>query len=149
MANTIVVGYDGSGTAKAALAQAIDLAKLMPDGEVVITCGHDRAPGYLGKEPLWRSAIEMDKIWDHMQAKIEEDLQEAAKTVDSAGLKVATACSRGRPATILVNVAREMGAGLIVVGARGAGTTEETTVLGSTTTELLHTAHIPVLVVPG
>ena len=151
MANTIVVGYDGSRAAKAALAEAIDLAKSMDDGEVVITCGHDRHPGYLGynDEPLWKSALELDKIWSNMETKIQEDLEEAAKTVDSAGVKSATACGRGRPAAIVVNVARETGARLIVVGARGAGKSEETTVLGSTTTELLHTSHVPVLVVPA
>ena len=37
---------------------------------------------------------------------------------------------------------------MIIVGARGAGTTEESTTLGSTTTELLHTSRVPVLVVP-
>jgi len=123
MANTIVVGYDGSRAAKAALAEAIDLAKSMDDGEVVITCGHDRHPGYLGynHEPLWKSALELDKIWSNMETKIQEDLEEAAKTVDSAGVKSATACGRGRPAAIVVNIARETGARLIVVGARGAG----------------------------
>ena len=149
MANTIVVGYDGSGTAKAALTQAIGLAKDLPDAEIVITCGHDRTPGWLGYEPLWKAAMEMEKLWDEMEAKIAEDLEEAAESVRAAGVKAATACSRGNPAAIVVGVARETGARLIVVGARGAGAQEETTVLGSTTTELLHTAHVPVLVVPA
>lgn len=149
MANTIVVGYDGSSTAKAALTQAIDLAKGMPEAEIVITCGHDRTPGWLGYEPLWKSAMEMEKLWDQMETKIAEDLEEAATSVRAAGLKVATACSRGNPAAIVVSAARDAGARMIVVGARGAGAGEETTVLGSTTTELLHTAHVPVLVVPA
>lgn len=148
MANTIVVGYDGSGTAKAALTQAIDLAKDMPDAEIVITCGHDRTPGWLGYEPMWKAAMEMEKLWDEMEEKIVADLEVAAETVRAAGLQAATACSRGNPAAIVVGVAKETGARMIVVGARGAGTTEESTTLGSTTTELLHTSQVPVLVVP-
>jgi nucleotide-binding universal stress UspA family protein len=150
MANTIVVGYDGSNAAKAALMQAIDLAKDMPDAEIVLTCGHDRTPGWLGYEPLWKAAMEMEKYWDEMETKIAEDLETAAGTVRSAGLRAATACSRGSPAGIIFGVAKETGARMIVVGARGAGTKkDESTVLGSTTTELLHMAHIPVLVVPS
>jgi nucleotide-binding universal stress UspA family protein len=149
MANTIVVGFDGSVAAKAALTQAIDLAKDLPEAEIVIACGHDRTPGWLGYEPLWKAAMEMEKLWDEMESRIAQDLEEAAESVRAAGVKAATACSRGNPAAIVVGVARETGARLIVVGARGAGAQEETTVLGSTTTELLHTAHVPVLVVPA
>jgi nucleotide-binding universal stress UspA family protein len=149
MANTIVVGYDGSGAAKAALAAAIDVAKGMPDAEIVITCGHDRTPGWLGYEPLWKAAMEQEKLWDEMESKIASDLETAAQTVRDAGLKAATACSRGKPAAIVVGVAKDVDARMIVVGSRGAGSGEETTVLGSTTTGLLRTAHVPVLVVPS
>jgi nucleotide-binding universal stress UspA family protein len=150
MANTIVVGYDGSSAAKAALAEAVDMAKSMRDAQVVIACGHDRTPGYLGydDQPLWKEAIRLDEVWEHMEIKIQEDLEEAAKTVREAGVKASTACSRGRPAGVVVKIARDADARMIVVGTRGSGKGEETTVLGSTTTELLHTAHIPVLVVP-
>lgn len=149
MANTIVVGYDGSLAAKEALKQAIDLAKDMPDAEIIVACGHDRTPGWLGYEPLWKAAIEMERLWDEMEERIVSDLEAAADTVRAAGLRGGAACSRGRPATIVANVARETGARLIVVGARGAGTDEDATVLGSTTTELLHSAPVPVLVCPA
>lgn len=149
MANAIVVGYDGSKAAKAALSEAIEIAKGLPDAEIVITCGHDRTPGWLGYEPLWKAAMEQEKLWDEMEAKIVSDLEEAAKTVREAGLTAASACSRGRPAAIVAGVAREVDARMIVVGARGAGAGEDTTVLGSTTTELLHTAGVPVLVIPA
>ena len=149
MANSIVVGYDGSGAAKGALAAAIDVAKGMPDAEIVITCGHDRTPGWLGYEPLWKAAMEQEKLWDEMEGRIAADLETAAQTVRDAGLKAATACSRGKPAAIVVGVARDVDARMIVVGSHGAGAGEETTVLGSTTTALLRTAHVPVLVVPS
>jgi nucleotide-binding universal stress UspA family protein len=149
MGNTIVVGYDGSGAAKAALAAAIDLAGSLADSEIVITCGHDRTPGWLGYEPLWKAAMEQEKLWDEMEGRIAADLEEAAQRVRDAGIKAATACSRGKPAAIVVGVARDVDARMIVVGSRGAGAGEETTVLGSTTTALLQSARTPVLVVPS
>ena len=150
MTYTIVVGYDGSAPARKALAQAIELASTTPDAEVVVACGQDRRPGYLGydDQPLWREALELDKLWENMEAKINADLEEAVKTVRDAGVTASAACGRGRPAGILRSVARDTGARLIVVGTHGSGREEETTVLGSTTTELLHTTQVPVLVVP-
>jgi nucleotide-binding universal stress UspA family protein len=147
--SAIVVGYDGSKAAKAALAFAVEIARAMGDGEIIITCGHDRTPGWLGYEPLWKAAMEQEKLWDEMETRIAADLEEAAKTVRAAGLSAVTACSRGRPARIVTTVARDAGARMIVVGARGAGAGEDTTVLGSTTTELLRSSRVPVLVVPG
>ncbi|MFA4965044.1 MAG: universal stress protein [Thermoleophilia bacterium] len=149
MSNTIIVGYDGSGASKAALNVAIDIVRGMPDGEIVIACGHDRRPGWLGYEPLWKSAMEMEKLWDAMETRIAVDLEAAAETVRAAGVKAVAACSRGNPSSVVTAVARETGARMIVVGARGAGKAESLTVLGSTTTELLHTANIPVVVVPA
>ena len=146
---TIVVGYDGSKEAKAALHVAIGLAQDAPGSKIVIACGHDRQPGWLGYEPLWEAAIHMQKAWDEMEGRIAEDLEEAAKMVREAGVEAATACSRGNPASIVVTVARETDAEMIVVGTKGAGGTETTTVVGSTTQELLHTSHVPVLVVPS
>ena len=148
MANTFVVGYDGSAAAKDALKTAVDLAAGQQGSKIIITCGHDRRPGWLGYEPLWKSAMEMEKLWDGMEEKINEDLEEAAKTVRSTGIEAATACSRGDPASIVVGVARDANADMIIVGARGAGAGEQTTVLGSTTQQLLQNAHVPVLVVP-
>ncbi len=150
MAYTIVVGYDGSEPAKKALAAAIEFAKTTPDAEIVVVCGQDRRPGYFyyDDQPLWKEAIKLDQMWEHMEAKIEEDLQEAVKVVQDADVKATAACGRGRPSSIVLNVARETGARLIVVGTHGSGKDEETTVMGSTTTELLHQTHVPVLVVP-
>lgn len=149
MATTLVVGYDGSKAAKAALQQAIELAKLVPDSEIVVTCGHDRTPGWLGYEPLWKAAMEEEKLWNEMEDRIAADLEAAAKTVTAAGVSVATACSRGKPSEYVLKIARDVGGDMIVVGAKGAGATGDTTVLGSTTMQLLHDSHLPVLVVPS
>ena len=61
-------------------------------------------------------------------------------------LKAATACTPGDPAEVMLNVAKDVGAQLIVVGSTGAGLMAE--MVGSTTLRLIKKSKIPVLVVP-
>ncbi len=146
MAYRIVVGYDGSEQSSRALDKATEWAKVMPDGEIVIACAQDRpgpAIGFRGYE------FGVEEMWDDLAKKIEAELVEAAARVRSAGVAVATACTPDSPDVAIINVAQDAGAQLIVVGSKGAGAREkQRTVLGSTTTKVLHEAGgIPVLVV--
>ena len=146
MADTIVVGYDGSEHSTRALDAAIEFAKLMPDTEILVACSQDRhgpAVGFRGAE------FGVEEMWDELAKKIEEELAQAAARVRAAGVKVATACTPDRPDITIINIARETRARLIVVGVKGAGARPgQKTQLGSTTTKVLHEAGgIPVLVV--
>ncbi|MFA4965948.1 MAG: universal stress protein [Thermoleophilia bacterium] len=146
MANTIVVGYDGSEHSLKALDAAIELAKTMPDGEVMVACAQDRpgpAVGFRGLE------FGVEEMWDKVTQEIERQLAEAAARVTTQGVKVATACTPDRPDVSIIKIARDLGARMIVVGTRGAGAREgQKSVLGSTTSRVLHEAGgIPVLVV--
>jgi nucleotide-binding universal stress UspA family protein len=53
---------------------------------------------------------------------------------------------QGRPSHVLLDAAE--GAALLVVGARGAGALTRL-MMGSTSTEVVHEARLPVTVVPG
>jgi nucleotide-binding universal stress UspA family protein len=146
MADTIVVGYDGSEHSKRALDAAIDYAKLMAGAEIVVACSQDRhgpAVGFRGRE------FGVEEYYDELAKRIEDELAEAAALVKAAGVGVATACTPDRPDVTIVNIARDTKARLIVVGARGAGARPgQKTQLGSTTTKVLHeAAGTPVLVV--
>jgi nucleotide-binding universal stress UspA family protein len=146
MAYCIVVGYDGSEHSAKALDAAIEWAKTVPDGELIVACAQGRsgpAVGFRGP------AFGVEEMWDDLEKKIEAELEEAVSRVKGAGVPVATACTPDRPDVTIINVARDAGARLIVVGAQGAGAREgQRTVLGSTTTKVLHeAAGIPVLVV--
>jgi len=146
MAATIVVGYDGSVHSTKALDVAGEIAKMMPDSEIVIACAQDRpgpAVGFRGAE------FGVEEMWDKLAEKIEAELAIAADRVRAAGVTVATACTPDRPDVSIVNIARETSARLIVVGAKGAGAREgEKAHLGSTTNRVLHEAGgTPVLVV--
>ena len=146
MAYTIVVGYDGSEMSKKALDAAVGIAKIMPDGEIMIACAQDRpapAVGFRGPE------FGVEELWEKVVASIEKGLAEAAARVSAAGVKVATACTPDSPDVTIIKVAKDVNAALIVVGTKGAGARPgERTALGSTTTKLLHEkGDFPVLVV--
>jgi nucleotide-binding universal stress UspA family protein len=143
---TAVVGYDGSDEAKAALAVAVELLKEAPAGKVVITCGQDRPPAWTGY--TYRGPVPArDELMDEIETQIVNDLEEAAGAARGAGVEAATACTRDHPVDTLLKVAADVGADMIVVGARGAGALQDV-VMGSTTMRLLHVSKIPVLVVP-
>ena len=161
MAYSIVVGYDGSEAAQKALDVAVELAKSVPDGEIIIACAEDRSSGAhrweVGPGPeMGRRGVQVGpreqsvgEYWELLAKKTEADLAEAAARVGAAGVKVATACTRDRADETIINVARESGARLIVVGTKGSGARAgERTALGSTTSRVLHEkGDIPVLVV--
>jgi nucleotide-binding universal stress UspA family protein len=146
MAFTIVVGYDGSAHSLKALDTAVEIAKLVPEGEIIITCAQERpapAIGFRGPE------MGVEAMWDEVEKQIEAELELAAARVRDAGVTVGTACTPDRADTVVINVAEAAGARMIVVGAKGAGSREgEKTRLGSTANRILHEAGgIPVLVV--
>lgn len=153
MAYSIVVGYDGSEQSSKALDAAIAWAKTVPDSEIIVACAQGRsgpAVGFSGyRGPGLGVTAVLTEMWDELEKKIEGELAEAVARVKSAGVRVATACTPDRPDVTIINVARDTSARLIVVGAKGAGAREgQRTVLGSTTTKVLHEAGgIPVLVV--
>jgi nucleotide-binding universal stress UspA family protein len=147
MASKIVVGYDGSDVAKAALDKAIELAKC-GDGEITIVCGEDRPPSWVGLTYRGVVSPEMESYWKEVQAKIAAEIEEAAEHVRKADVKAVTACTSDHPVDLIIKVAEEIGASWIVVGSRGEGTGHRT-VLGSNTMKLLHHSTVPVVVVPG
>lgn len=135
---SIVVGFDGSDSSKAALRQAIDLAKGLGD-DVVLVFGY-APPGIWGGE-----------IAEHEEA-IEEfgatAMDEAKRLVETDGVKAEyeLVAKRGPEATIAV--ADDRDARMIVVGG-GGETPLKGAILGSTPYKLLHQSERPVLVVPA
>jgi nucleotide-binding universal stress UspA family protein len=145
MADTIVVGHDGSEASQAAVEVAIEMAKAWPGSEVVVTCAVHQPIGVVGR-PTEDTAYAADRYLHEMAPIMEEILEGAAATVRSGGVKCATACMHGEPVDIMLKVADEVGARFIVVGSTGAGLMAD--LLGSTTTRLLRKSHLPVVVVP-
>lgn len=134
----IVVGYDGSGSGRAAFARALELAKGLGD-EVVLVFGYS-PPGIWGGE-----------IAEHEEAIAEygEKLMgEARQQAQTDGVEVAYELVPKRGAEALLDVARQRDARMIVVGTCGE-TPLKGAILGSTPYKLLHQTERPVLVVPA
>jgi nucleotide-binding universal stress UspA family protein len=135
VAGTIVVGYDGTEGAQAALAAAIELGRDLA-ASLVVVFGY--SPGLAERQ-----------VADHRQALHELADRETAKGVETAkaaGLDAVAAAVGERPAEALVHVADEHDARMIVVGSYGERPITGA-ILGSTPHRLVHLSERPVLVV--
>ena len=138
MARTLVVGYDGSHGAEAALSKAIELAKL-ENARVVVVFAFEIPAAYGGETGDYRRAVR--ELAEGATAK-------AAATLEEAGVEYTVELVPERPVHGLVGVAERSGASMIVVGTNGEHPIKGV-VLGSVPHKLLHISHTPVLVVPS
>jgi nucleotide-binding universal stress UspA family protein len=134
----IVVGYDGSACGKAALEEAVKLAKSLGDN-IVLVFGYT-PPGTWGGE-----------IAEHEEAVAEfgeKVMGEAKRVTESDGIEAEYELVAKRPAEAVAAVAEARDARMIVVGSYGEAPMKGA-ILGSTPYRLLHQAERPVLVVPA
>ena len=150
MAATLVLGYDGSDCSKAALQRTAELASQIADATVVVVYAYEFTMGYvptgMADSPLLMSA-EFDEHSDLVRGYADEQVRQAADELGKAGVRVETKVVEGRPVEVLLDVAKEAGATLIVVGSHGEGAMSAA-FMGSTPLKLLHHSELPVLVVP-
>lgn len=133
---TIVLGYDASEGAKAALKVTEDLAAALGDTVLV-------AFGYAQFGPGGESR-------DHELAVAEigrQRLAEAVEALDEAGVASEAVLVHESAADSLIDLARERGSRMIVVGS-AAEHPIVGALLGSTAYKLVNRSHVPVLVVP-
>jgi nucleotide-binding universal stress UspA family protein len=128
----IVVGYDGSPTARRAFEFAAERAG--PDGRVVVAYAFEPPHDWLGHPNYNRVLVEHRTRGQQMLDEIP----------DSPGLDKELLA--GPPAEALVRVASAHEADEIVVGSRGFGSMRAA--LGSVSHALLHLADRPVVVIP-
>lgn len=136
----IVVGVDGSPAADAALAFALEEAKLrkLP---LRIVCASEIPPvEYAGA--AFASTADLSTEADHHADTV---LARAAEQIGpDPGVQVETVAVHGHPATVLVEQAED--ATLLVVGHRGRGGLKSI-VLGSVGQALLHHCAVPLTIV--
>jgi nucleotide-binding universal stress UspA family protein len=133
---TIVVGYDGTDGARAALRAAVDLGGSLGDSVVAV---FGFTVGRLGGEVADYAAA----LHEHAQEVLAE-----ARSVGGDGVEVLEV--EQDPVDALIAVADQRDARMIVVGSQGESPLKSVLV-GSTPTKLLHLCERPVLVVraPG
>ena len=133
----IVVGYDGSPVALAAVGYAAE--RVGEDGELIIAHSYSPPPEWQGT-PYWDRSVE------HYQAYARELFERIPEDL-LAGANIEHELMEGPPARSLAELAESRDAEEIVVGSRGFGPFRAT--LGSVSHALLHEAHRPVVVVPA
>lgn len=137
MPGELVVGYDGSAAATAALAKAVDLARALGRGVVVVFASEPPASGA--------------EVGDHraaLQAHGEKLLAGAVAEIDHDGVMVGSVIVHERPADALLDLAAQHSSPMIVVGTNAERPLMQA-ILGSVPLKLLHRSSIPVLVVPA
>ena len=137
---SIIVGTDGSPSAEVAVRRAIEVAK--GSGAVVhLVTAFPDVPSY--RERIGSSA-KRDPI--NLREVAESVLARAAGELTSQGVEVETSAREGDAAKVILDVAQEQNADLIVVGARGL-TGFERFLLGSVSSKLSHHAPCSVMIV--
>jgi nucleotide-binding universal stress UspA family protein len=137
MARPIVVGYDGTDGAKAALKEALGLASELETELVVVFVYHFGAAGGEAHDLV-------DALRERGQAVVEE----ALATARSVGVPARAELVNDTPAEGLAGVATQEGARMIVVGSYGERPLKAL-IIGSTPHRLIHLTDTPVLVVRG
>ena len=137
---SIIVGTDGSPSAEVAVRRAIEVAK--GSGAVVhLVTAFPDVPSY--RERIGSSA-KRDPI--NLREVAESVLARAAGELTSQGVEVETSAREGDAAKVILDVAQEQNADLIVVGARGL-TGFERFLLGSVSSKLSHHASCSAMIV--
>jgi nucleotide-binding universal stress UspA family protein len=137
MAGEIVIGFDGSDGAGAALEVAADLAKRLGVGVVI-------AFGYR----VWAAGGETKDQEEILRGLGAGAAKVALERLAGAGVHADVELVHDRPWEALKAVAEARDALMIVVGSHGEGPIAGA-LLGSVAYKLVHQSRWPVLVVPG
>jgi nucleotide-binding universal stress UspA family protein len=142
MADLIVVGTDGSDTAKQAVGEAVRLAKALGAGLHLVSAFEPLRGAHVTGAPEGAARVWAPRPDD----RVEGILSEAAAGVRLAGVDVTTHAVRDDPADALVEVAVKVGATMIVVGSKGMHGARRLA-LGNVPNKVSHRAQCNVLIV--
>jgi nucleotide-binding universal stress UspA family protein len=147
----ILLATDASREAEFAGQTAADLAQ-KTDSELHVVhvlasplATHDPSSEHVG----WyasQSGFEPE-VWVRLEQREQKTLEDVVAKIEASGGKVeGSHHTAGRPAAEIVALAEELGAGLVVMGARGVGGIRRA-LTGSVSESVVRHAHCPVLVV--
>jgi nucleotide-binding universal stress UspA family protein len=139
MYSNIVVGTDGSATAKQALGHAMELAAV--NGGTVHIVSAYRSSGAAVKV-----GTEAEHWYVDTRTKIDTILDSAAAVARSRGLQVETHAVERDPGDAIVAIAGEVGADAVVVGNKGMRGAKRF-LLGSVPNKVAHSAPCTVVIV--
>jgi nucleotide-binding universal stress UspA family protein len=144
MFRSIVVGTDGSDTAKKAVDEAIDLAKAVGARLSVVSAFEPVSKARLREEARQTPS---DLQWMvNPREEVDATLSDAADLIRDAGVEVEIFAREGSPADAILDVAEEREADLIIVGNKGM-TGARRFLLGSVPNKVSHHAPCSVLII--
>jgi nucleotide-binding universal stress UspA family protein len=142
MDDSIVVGTDGSDTAKQAVAEAVRLGKALGAHLHVVSAYEPMRGAHVTGAPEGAA-----KVWQPLpDDKVESILSQATAGVRLAGLEATPHAVRKDPADAIIEVAGEVGATMIVVGSKGMHGARRLA-LGNVPNKISHQARCNVLIV--
>ena len=141
---SIVVGTDGSDTAREAVRQAAELARRV-GASIDLVSAYEPVPASRLRDE--RRDVPRDLEWTvNAREDVDATLGEAAESIREAGVTVRTYAREGDPANAILDVAEEEAADLIVVGNRGL-TGAKRFLLGSVPNKVSHHAPCSVMII--
>jgi nucleotide-binding universal stress UspA family protein len=153
MAAGLLIAFDSSAAAEAAVRAA---GALFPGSRATVLTIHKPAVGAVTAFRAGGGLMAPDLVEQHI-AELEQELvaeaetaaAEGAKLAEAMGLAAEAAIARGarQPWEPILATAAERGADVVVCGSRGRGAVARS-VLGSTSSSLLHHAQRTMLIVP-
>ena len=139
MYSNIVVGTDGSATAKQALQHAMDLAAVNRGTIHIVSA-------YRSSGAAVKVGTEAEHWFVDTRTKIDTILDSAAALARTKGLQVETHAAESDPGDAIVTVAGEVGADAVVVGNKGMRGAKRF-LLGSVPNKVAHNAPCTVIIV--
>jgi nucleotide-binding universal stress UspA family protein len=142
---SIVVGTDGSDTAREAVRQAIELAQLAGATLEIVSAYEPVSASRLREEA---TEVPRDLQWSvNAREDVDATLHEVAEQARTAGVQtVHTFARQGDPADAILDVAEEQRSDLIIVGNKGM-TGAKRFLLGSVPNKVSHHAPCSVLII--
>ena len=134
MVSTVAVGTDGSETAGEAVKQAAEFARRFGAKLVLLSAFTDGPPPPDADEAQWAYSP---------AAQLREILSRTEAELNKQGIECTTAVEEGDPAEVLVHLAEDCGADVLVIGNKGM----QRRVLGSVPKSVAQNADCSVLVV--
>jgi nucleotide-binding universal stress UspA family protein len=139
MISTVAVGTDGSATAAEAVRVAAEIARRF-GAELVLVSAFQESD----RAPMDRGSAPEEVQWAFSpSARVREILARAEEGLRSDGIACRALVDEGDPADVLVRLATECGADILVIGNKGM----RRRVLGSVPNSVTHKAPCSVLVV--